>query len=194
MEGRDDTSTCFSDLQFIEQPKDIETPVRGNSCPKHKTITGTLDAEKYPKLDSCDDTALLRHVYVTIEDETCKQWKQDLSKLQVDFVTLVEALEATVKSILLYAIASENSDNTMEAVVDNVNTCLTSLEEYIGADHGEIIGNKFPNASIALKEMIACLDKLSGIIHRVKSEASAGNTKADHIQASTNIDKQQSLT
>eukprot|EP00957_Ditylum_brightwellii_P161311 12282150-Ditylum_brightwellii.AAC.1 len=56
-------------------------------------------------------------------------------------VTLVEALEVSVKSILLYVIASENSDNTREAALDNVNTYLTSLEEYIGADYGETVGN-----------------------------------------------------
>eukprot|EP00957_Ditylum_brightwellii_P083716 6362870-Ditylum_brightwellii.AAC.1 len=59
-----------------------------------------------------------------------------------------------VKSILLYDLASENSDNTRNAAMDNVNACITSLEEYIGADHGETVGNTFPNASILLKEML----------------------------------------
>eukprot|EP00957_Ditylum_brightwellii_P181923 13859635-Ditylum_brightwellii.AAC.1 len=138
---------------------------KGNSCPKRKTATGTFDAEKCPKLESYGDMALLQHVDVNIEDKLHQQWKQDPSQLPGDFITLVEALEVSVKSILLYALASESSENTRDTTVDNVNVCLTNLEEYIGADHGETVGNKFPNVSIALNEMLAHLDELSDIIH-----------------------------
>eukprot|EP00957_Ditylum_brightwellii_P044075 3344350-Ditylum_brightwellii.AAC.1 len=98
------------------------------------------------------------------------------------------------KIYLLYALASKNSDNTRDTAVDNVNAHITSLEEYIDTDHGETVDSKFSNASIALKEMLAYLDKLSDVIYHVKSEASAANTKAEYVQEPTNIDKQQSLT
>eukprot|EP00957_Ditylum_brightwellii_P034616 2624818-Ditylum_brightwellii.AAC.1 len=87
----------------------------------------------------------------------------------------------------------ENSNNTRDAAIDNVNACLTSLEEYVGADHGKTVGDQFPNASIALKEMLTRLDELFGLIENINSEASDANSKADLIHDSTNRDKQQSL-
>eukprot|EP00957_Ditylum_brightwellii_P151669 11549988-Ditylum_brightwellii.AAC.1 len=76
MEGRDDPSTLFSDSHFIAWSKEIKLPLRGNSRPNCKTTTSTSEAEKYPKLDSFDDVALLWYVEVNIKDKTRNQWKK----------------------------------------------------------------------------------------------------------------------
>eukprot|EP00957_Ditylum_brightwellii_P164128 12496762-Ditylum_brightwellii.AAC.1 len=51
----------------------------------------------------------------------------------------------------------ETNQSKREEVMDNVNTHLTSLEDYVGGDYQEAVGDMYPNVSIAIREMLTRL-------------------------------------
>eukprot|EP00957_Ditylum_brightwellii_P015069 1136967-Ditylum_brightwellii.AAC.1 len=67
----------------------------------------------------------------------------------------MEEVKEAVTSLLLYAITVDTSSQTRDAVTNNANAQVTSLEEYVGADCEETVGDRHPASSVAIKEMIA---------------------------------------
>eukprot|EP00957_Ditylum_brightwellii_P206437 15348412-Ditylum_brightwellii.AAC.2 len=51
----------------------------------------------------------------------------------------------------------EVNASARDAVTNNINNRLTSLEEYVGTDFEATVGDEYPTASVTIKEMIACL-------------------------------------
>eukprot|EP00957_Ditylum_brightwellii_P025108 1900321-Ditylum_brightwellii.AAC.1 len=142
-EKEDDRSTTIGD-DFLKRAKEMRTPLKANITSKRKRdrIMEARDDNETNEIRS--DIELVRPLKVKIDNDERKAWRGEVSALLTDFVELVEAIEASVKSLILFATSSNATQLFRDSASANVNARLTMLEEYVGGDYEDAAGDGSP--------------------------------------------------
>eukprot|EP00957_Ditylum_brightwellii_P021808 1645441-Ditylum_brightwellii.AAC.1 len=105
-------------------------PLRGNVFSKQKQTQETFAGESFLRWE----------------------WKDAAVQVPSNFIDLVEAIELSIKSIVLYTATMDTSNIMRDGASENINARLTSLENFVGKSYKDTVGEDYPNVSIAVKE------------------------------------------
>eukprot|EP00957_Ditylum_brightwellii_P209206 15360801-Ditylum_brightwellii.AAC.1 len=137
--------------------------------------------------------AIIQPVMEDILKEVKANWHNQQDETWVDFLTLVELIEKSLKPIVNYTIASKNNQLLLDDVMNNLNMGLIRLEEFVRGNYKESVREKFPTMSITIKESLETLKEQAEdareLLEQLSSQQSGINTTREVSQQ----EKQQTL-
>eukprot|EP00957_Ditylum_brightwellii_P204340 15338791-Ditylum_brightwellii.AAC.1 len=110
---------------FLRQAKEIKTPLYQNA---RQQTSGTK-----------------RNLTGTMSDK-----EHNLPRALVKYI---ENLESSINSILVYSMATDATQTSRDKATDNINVRLICLEDFVGREYADTIGDNLPNLTIAINEI-----------------------------------------
>eukprot|EP00957_Ditylum_brightwellii_P191946 14611455-Ditylum_brightwellii.AAC.1 len=98
-------------------------------------------------------------------------WRSKGSRIPLNFVELIESIEETVKSLILFVTSTEANKVFRESAMENLNAPLICLEEHVGGDYNKAIGEDLPTVSIAIKELLHLLNEHVRDVEKIEAVA-----------------------
>eukprot|EP00957_Ditylum_brightwellii_P094751 7215777-Ditylum_brightwellii.AAC.1 len=140
---------------FIKHAKEISTPIRRNVNKGNKRSV----SEVFDLIGENKDLKLVCPMQLNTRKEERDKLRLKPDILPSDLLDLINKMEEVIKSLILFILTNESTQSEQEAVVNNINTCLTGLEAYVGGDQDELVGDGYPTVSITIKEMVDVMNE-----------------------------------
>eukprot|EP00957_Ditylum_brightwellii_P046031 3492211-Ditylum_brightwellii.AAC.1 len=128
---------------FFKQAKEIKMPLHQNNKRGSKQKAQLTD-EQQDDHDTTDDISIVKAVELIVPKEKRAKWVLELG-IPKDLAALIKAINFSVHSLVVYAIANNTTQNAREAAADSINTRLTILEDLVGSKYGNAVWVDYPN-------------------------------------------------